>query len=113
MHKTDFAPVLSATSNLDSVWIISVSQLVPQATRPPWPRTHDQSWARQLNGNHLLLSCLGRGFPALDAEPIIMAQFFRLKNLFHEVFPENAIRRPSELGLNGAIYNPAPLINNH
>jgi hypothetical protein len=24
MHKTDFAPVLSATSNRDSVWIISI-----------------------------------------------------------------------------------------
>jgi hypothetical protein len=49
----------------------------------------------------------------LKAEPTIMAQFFRLKNLFHEVFPENAHRRPSEVGLNGAIYNPAPLINNY
>jgi hypothetical protein len=56
---------------------------------------------------------LGRDFPALKAEPTIMAQFFRLKNLFHEVFPENAHRRPSEVGLNGAIYNPAPLINNY
>ena len=48
MHRTDFAPVLSATSSRDSVWIISV---VPNLSRTHpagrSARTSGQSWARR------------------------------------------------------------------
>jgi hypothetical protein len=63
MHKTDFAPVLSATSNLDSVWIISVSQLVPRLETP-------NGFAGSISlgpvihvANHFATRLFGRCFP--------------------------------------------------
>jgi hypothetical protein len=74
MHKTDFAPVLSATSNLDSVWIISVSQLVSNLNNPKRLTLLDQSWARHLHSKPFAVHLFGRDFPAvLKAEPAIMA----------------------------------------
>jgi hypothetical protein len=77
MHKTDFAPVLSATSNLDSVWIISFPNLYRACGRKTQPLVLDQSWARHLRlepfrgafawGCRLSLSAV------LLAEPAIMA----------------------------------------
>jgi hypothetical protein len=79
MHKTDFAPVLSATSNLDSVWIISSSQLVPRLKTPNGLQKLDQSWARHLHSKPFAACLFGRDFPAFrKAEPAIVPQFLGL-----------------------------------
>ena len=75
MHKTDFAPVLSATSNRDSVWIISI---VPNLyRRGAHASPADQSWSRQ---QHLRTtrkhSRLGMNSSRLfKREPWIMPRF--------------------------------------
>jgi hypothetical protein len=79
MHKTDFAPVLSATSNLDSVWIISSSQLVPRLKTPNGLQKLDQSWARHLHSKPFAACLFGRDYPAvLKAEPAIVPHFLGL-----------------------------------
>src|SRR4051812_27559594 len=53
MQRTDFAPVLSATSSRDSVWIISnISQLAPEA----FACRSGQSWARRPPGSDVSLA---------------------------------------------------------
>jgi hypothetical protein len=57
--------VLSATSNLDSVWIISVSQLVSNLNNPKRLTLLDQSWARHLHSKPFAAHLFGRDFPAV------------------------------------------------
>src|SRR5262252_2663952 len=46
MHMTDFAPVLSATSSRDCIWIMFYPQLAPAPARPE----SGQYWARRDSG---------------------------------------------------------------
>jgi hypothetical protein len=73
MHKTDFAPVLSATSNRDSVWIISnipnlhwrfLLGFQPKEPISLGPVIHAANHSQRFN--------LGQIYPAFLAEPQIM-----------------------------------------
>src|SRR3990167_7134554 len=78
MHRTDFAPVLSATSNRVSVWIISI---FPTCTRrPPAPETLSDTANQPVSlgpvvhtANHLQ-GFPGQNFALFIAKPAIVAK---------------------------------------
>lgn len=53
MHSTDLAPVLSATSNRDSVWIISLFPTCIPCKQAEKPTCRNQSWTRHTLGKPL------------------------------------------------------------
>jgi hypothetical protein len=59
---------LSATSNRDSVWIISIYSQLVSGVIP------DQSWSRHPRNEPLAASLLGEKLRFLSAEPAIMAR---------------------------------------
>jgi len=68
MHKTDLAPVLSATSNRDSVWIILIySQLAPDDCKNL--RRSDQSWSRHARTTISTLK-FGQKFPDINRKEV-------------------------------------------
>src|SRR5690348_1737209 len=76
MQRTDFAPVLSATSSRDSVWIISkYSQLAPGSHTRHGKCSQGQSWARRPLDEPLILIPCGaeKSAPLEGAEPEIIA----------------------------------------
>jgi hypothetical protein len=79
MHRTDFAPVLSATSNRDSAWIISIIPNLHQKNQPGLSANNQyfssQSWARRSQHEPLTLQPLGRHFILFQAKPAIVPNF--------------------------------------
>ena len=67
MHSTDLAPVLSATSNRVSVWIISLFPTCILYLPAPKPTNRNQSWTRHSH-----------------CEPLAMLQFGQILALFQK-----------------------------
>jgi hypothetical protein len=75
MHSTDFAPVLSATSSRDSVWIISIIPNLHQIGRGRWLRPLAPSFLISLGPvvfQHEPLTpfSLGRYFTGFNSEAL-------------------------------------------
>ena len=74
MHRTDLAPVLSATSNRDSVWIIFLIPNLHQLNSPHLANSADQSWSRHQYTEPLSVPLFGlERLRKNCAEPVIMA----------------------------------------
>src|SRR3990167_1545088 len=81
MHRTDLAPVLSATSNRDSVWIISIFPTCTRRLHLPLRQTPStsQSWARCLQHEPLALHPFGQNLHTFSSEAHDCAPAFPLR----------------------------------